>query len=269
MIEPGRMGSTVYVVIPVLNEAANVERLIAGLRATAADVTDHRFSFILVDDGSTDDTGTIAARAAAGLDFRVLRHPTNRGPGAAFGTGFEDLAICLRDEDWVVTMEGDNTSRHELLRRMLYRTLEGCDVVLASPYMYGGGLTQTTPLRVFLSHVANAFVKELLGIHGILTMSSFYRLYRGSVIRRLQASYGNRVIERTGFESMIELLLKMIYLGVSITEVPMVLDTSRRRGKSKMRILPTVWGYLTIWKDKRRWRLPTTGVEVTAQELEA
>ena len=53
-------------------------------------------------------------------------------------------------------------TRHELLRRMFHRAEEGYDVVLASPYMYGGGIVNTSPLRVFLSHVANAFVKELL-----------------------------------------------------------------------------------------------------------
>ena len=77
---------------------------------------------------------------------------------------------------------------------------------------------------------------------------------RGDVLRKLQACYGEHIVERKGFESMVELLLKMIYLRVSISEVPMVLDTSRRIGKSKMRILSTICGYLMLWKDKRRWQ---------------
>jgi hypothetical protein len=97
-------------------------------------------------------------------------------------------------------------------------------------------------------------VKEMLGLHGICTVSSFYRLYRGVVLQRLQVPYGERVLERRGFESMIEMLLKMIYLRVRISEVPMTLDTSLRVGRSKMRVLHTVAGYLTLWRDTGRWR---------------
>jgi hypothetical protein len=102
--------------------------------------------------------------------------------------------------------------------------------------------------------MANAFVKEFLGIHGILTMSSFFRLYRGRVLRRLQAHYGARIIERSGFECMVELLLKMIYLQTTISEVPMVLDTGLRVGKTKMRIGRTIRGYLAISTRTKGWR---------------
>ncbi len=61
-------------------------------------------------------------------------------------------------------MEGDNTSRHELLQQMFTRSGEGYDVILASPYMYGGGITNTSTYRVIISHVANAFVKEFIGL---------------------------------------------------------------------------------------------------------
>lgn len=136
---------------------------------------------------------------------------------------------------------------------MLHRAGEGYDAVLASPYMYGGGLVHTVPLRVMLSHIANAFVKEFLGVHGILTVSSFYRLYRGACILQLQERYGQRVIERAGFESMVEMLMKMMYLEMTISEVPMVLDTSRRAGKSKLKLGRTALGYLALYRHKRRW----------------
>ncbi|MDQ3255805.1 MAG: glycosyltransferase family 2 protein [Acidobacteriota bacterium] len=247
--------SNLFIVVPVLNEAPNLKRLMASFRQLVAEFGEqHRLQFILVNDGSTDGTETVAGQLADGLDLVILSHPTNMGPGYAFGTAFEYMAPRLRATDWVVTMEGDNTSRHELLRQMLIRTQEGYEVVLASPYMYGGGIVQTTAWRIFLSHIANTFIKEFLGIHGILTMSSFYRLHRGEVITKLQMLYGPRIIERQGFESMIEMLLKMLYLQTKISEVPMLLDTSRRIGKSKMKILRTVVGYLGLWKSKRRWQ---------------
>jgi hypothetical protein len=87
-----------------------------------------------------------------------------------------------------------------------------------------------------------------------MTMSSFFRLYRGSSFMRLQQTFGPHIIERAGFESMIELLLKITYLKMSVSEVAMKLDTSRRAGKSKMKIARTALGYVTLWWEKDRWR---------------
>lgn len=247
--------ASLYVIVPVFNEAENLKNLFNSFRSLANEFSpDLNVRFILVDDGSADGTGKIARKLANGLNFVLLTHPVNQGPGKAFASAFEHLASILHDDDWVITMEGDNTSRHELIRQMFTRAKEGYEVVLASPYMYGGGIINTSGLRVILSHVANAFVKEFLGIHGIHTMSSFFRLYRGIVVRRLQAQYGPCIIERAGFESMIELLLKMIYLQTKISEVPMLLDTARKKGKSKMKIIKTIYGYLTLWKDKKQWQ---------------
>ena len=69
---------SVSVVIPAFNEAGAIAGVIAGLTAAA---TWHEI--LVVDDGSTDDTGAIAAKAGA----RVIRHPYTKGNGAAVKTG--------------------------------------------------------------------------------------------------------------------------------------------------------------------------------------
>lgn len=245
---------TLYIVVPVFNEAPNLERLFDGLRATAHEAAELDVSVILVDDGSSDGTAELAHALAEGLDLTVLAHDTNRGPGYAFGTAFEHLASRVRSHDLVVTMEGDNTSRTELIAKMLRRSEEGHDAVFASPYAYGGAILHTSPVRVLLSHIANAFVKEFIGVHGILTVSSFFRLYRGSCLRRLQEHYGERIVERAGFESMVELVMKMMYLGMTISEIPMVLDGTRRAGRSKLNTRRTVIGYFSLFGRKREWQ---------------
>jgi dolichol-phosphate mannosyltransferase len=247
--------ATLHVLMPALDEAPNLPQVLADLRA-ARERLAGRFevALVLVDDGSTDGTGEVARAEAGALPLAVLRHERTRGPGCAFATGFGHLAPALLDDDFVLTLEADNTSRIEILEAMLHRIAEGYDVVFASPYMYGGGIEQTNAGRVALSHVANAFVKEFLGIHGLLTVSSFYRLYRGDALRRLQAHFGPGVIERAGFECMVELALKLVYLDMRISEVPMVLDTSRRIGKSKMRIVRTGRGYLALFRRKAEWQ---------------
>jgi dolichol-phosphate mannosyltransferase len=244
-----------YVVVPVLNEVENLERLFDSFAVTVSEYSETlEVKLVLIDDGSTDGTPALAEELAHSLDLELLTHGQNLGPGRAFGTAFRHLEPLLEDDDYVVTMEGDNTSRQDLLRQMLRRVDEGHDIVLASPYMYGGGIVETQATRVLISHVANAFVKEFLGIHGILTVSSFFRLYRGVAIKRLQAHYGPAILERAGFESMVELLMKAMYLRMAIAEVPMVLDTSLRRGKSAMRMRRTALGYLSLFWARHRWR---------------
>lgn len=254
MSDPPRQVRSLYVVVPVFNEAPNLERLFDGLRATASEVGEPAARIILVDDGSTDGTAELARRHADDLDVTVLSHPTNRGPGAAFGTGFAHLAGRVGPKDFVLTMEGDNTSRTELIAAMLRRAEEGHDAVFASPYMYGGGIVHTNAGRILVSHIANTIVKELYGVHGLLTVSSFFRLYRGASVLRLQRCYGERIVERSGFESMVELVMKMMYLRMSISELPMVLDSSRRAGRSKLRTTRTAVGYLSLFRHKRAWQ---------------
>jgi len=246
-----------FVIAPVLNEAENLPTLMASWQELRLAFPDWQFEFILVDDGSTDDTKIAAEKesAARGLTMRVLRHEKNQGPGAAFGTGFAYLADRLQPEDTVVTMEGDNTSRIATLKIMLDRMeREKVDVALASPYAYGGGIMNTSFHRVLLSHIANGMIKSFLDIHGIHTMSSFFRAYRGSVVLKLQDRWGPQVLERRGFECMIELLKKTILQGATITEVPMRLDTSLRKGKSKMKVMRTIRGYFSVMWKVRSWQ---------------
>jgi len=244
----------IYVVIPVLNEAGNLPKLMNSIRDACKEHSDLQFEVVLIDDGSTDNTREVAEAEKGDLSLTVLRHETNQGPGVAFQTAFNWLATRLQDDDWLLTIEGDNTSRLNLLKQMLHRSDEGYEVILASVYMYGGAIVNTNMFRILMSSIANSFVKNLLSIQGLMTISSFYRLYRGGTVRRLQAIYGDGILERSGFECMVEMVMKMVYLGTTISEVPLVLDTSMRVGRSKMKVLKTIRGYLTLATHKNRWK---------------
>ena len=194
----------VFVITPIFNEKENIPRLIKSFQ----DITEKfesKFNFIIVDDGSTDGTIEEIKHLKDNLNLEVLDYGCNKGPGYAFATGFEYLKDKITPNDIVVTMEGDNTSRIETLHLMIERLKrEKVDCVLASPYAYGGGITNTGFLRTFLCHAANTFIKEMLGIRGIHTMSSFFRVYDARLIMKLQEVYQPRILMMNGIESMIE-----------------------------------------------------------------
>jgi len=82
------------VVIPCRNEARNIAAVVAAVRIYLPTV-------IVVDDGSQDETATMAERAGAG----VLRHAVSRGKGAALATGWQ--TAHARGFEWVLMMDGD------------------------------------------------------------------------------------------------------------------------------------------------------------------
>ena len=81
------------VVIPAFNEAAAIAGVVRDLAATAS-----WHEIVVVDDGSTDGTADAAATAGA----RVIRHPYNKGNGAAVKTGIRHATGTL-----VVILDAD------------------------------------------------------------------------------------------------------------------------------------------------------------------
>ena len=237
----------IHVVVPVYDEAGNVEALAGQLRERL-DPVGVPYRLVVVDDGSTDGTADLFRRHVPGCT--ILSHGVNRGPGAAFRTGFLHVLASASPDDLVVTLEGDQTSDPRVLPRMLRRIQEEeDDIVLASCYLYGGGIRGTNLHRIGLSHVANGLMKKALGLSGLATLSSFYRVYRVSALAAMRDRYGDAFITCRGFECMVEVLYRAAQLRLRISEVPMVLDGSRRVGRSKMRVLRTSLAYLRLaWR---------------------
>lgn len=237
----------IHVVVPVYNEADDIE---AALRQVVERLEPlaQPLRIVVVDDGSTDGTAErCRAAAGAGLPVEVVGHGRNRGPGAAFRTGFLHVLRDAHPADLVVTLEGDQTSDPRVLLRLVHRVWEeGDHIALASCYLYGGGIRGTRLHRVLLSHVANGLMKRALGLSGLATLSSFYRVYLASALRALHERWGESFITTSGFECMVEILYRAARLGLRVSEVPMVLDGSRRSGRSKMKVLRTSLAYVRL-----------------------
>jgi dolichol-phosphate mannosyltransferase len=236
----------VIFVIPTYNEAENITNL---LNHTDEKMRKERLNYrvILVDDGSSDDTVELVQTLKDKIPIDVYSYYPNKGVGEAFRVGFRKaLGIC-EDGDIIVTKEADNTSDLSILDKLISKINDGYDLALASCYAREGAVLGTTLFRLILSKGANALLKAFVPMKDIHTYSSFYRAYSSKALREMYRLYGDKLIEQSGFECMVELLIKFSRNGkFRITEVPMVLDGSRRAGKSKMRIFKTVKGFLKV-----------------------
>lgn len=110
--------SRISIILPARNESRSVGVLLDSLRRQLPEA-----ELIVVDDGSTDDTGAIAAGAGA----RVIRHPVSRGNGAAIKSG----ARAAQGEI-LVFMDADGQHRAQDIPRLLQGLASGHDLVVGS-----------------------------------------------------------------------------------------------------------------------------------------
>jgi dolichol-phosphate mannosyltransferase len=223
-------------VIPALNEEANLPRLFEDLEARR-ELLPVGSRVIVVDDGSEDATPAIVEAYGGDLPVELLRFEENQGPGAAFAAGFASALEGAPDDALVVTMEADTTSDLDALPRMLARATTDADVVLADWQM-----VNVSAQRRLLSAGAGFVVRHALGLDA-KTVSSFFRVYRVSVLRAATERFGADLMRERGFACKAEILAKLASMHVRIVEEPVALDWSRRDGESKMPVLKTMLAY--------------------------
>ena len=230
----------IYFVIPLYNERNNIANLKKELLYV---LPDEKKFFVFSDDGSKDDTAAVIKSEFRDLNFIVLGNGINRGPGAAFNAGFEwVLKNSHNNDDCVVTIEADCTSDPAILPQMLSLARMGYDLVLASVYAQSGGFEKTTWIRRFISAIANITMRFAFNVR-VLTLSSFYRVYTIDLLKKLKATH-QPIIREPGFICMLEILIKSIRMNAKIIEVPTTLRSSKRIGKSKMKLVSTSLQYI-------------------------
>ena len=223
----------------------NIQQLIESV-SKKMDEIGRPYRLVVVNDGSTDGTKELVESYANRFPITLLNHDTNKNVGQVFRTGFQYALSQAAPDDIIVTKEADNTGDLGILSTMLKSVEDGSDFVLASCYAKGGKIVGTTADRRLFSSVANAILKMCFPIQGINTYSSFYRAYKAQSLKNAFEAYGGHLIEEPGFVCMVEMLIKLRWLPVKITEVPMVLRCDIRKGASKMNKTQTIAAYLRL-----------------------
>jgi glycosyltransferase involved in cell wall biosynthesis len=222
----------ITVVLPAFNEAAILEQNVEIL-FTYLDSLDHRYRWevLLVNDGSSDETGEIAERLAQRHEsLRVIHHGANFGLGQAFKTAFRTSR-----GDYVISLDIDLSYSPDHIERLLNKIeTTPAKIVLASPYMKGGEISNVPALRRVLSIYANRFLSFFAQGH-LSTLTCMVRAYDGKFIRTLD-------LRSTGMDVMPETVYKGMILRAKIEQIPAHLDWGIQREagserKSSMRIL--------------------------------
>jgi len=215
----------VTVVLPAYNESAILEDNLAIVQDyLRTQAQQYRFEVLIINDGSSDATGQIAEAQRARYDnVRVIHHPTNLGLGQGFKTGFAQSR-----GDYIAILDIDLSYAPEHIGALLEMArARKAQLVLASPYMKDGQISNVPWLRRTLSIWANRFLSFFA--HGKLsTLTCMVRVYEGEFARSL-------VLRSVGMEVMPESIYKPMILRGRIEQIPAHLDWSRQMAAPKRR----------------------------------
>ena len=200
--------STTSIIVPALNEAEAVGDLVRALRGGAA-----WHEVIVVDDGSTDGTGERAREAGA----IVVRHPYNKGNGAAVKSG-----VRRATGDAILIVDGDGQHRPADAVRLVTR-LDEYDLVVGAR----SAATQASMAR----RLGNALLNRLatyLTDREIPDLTSGFRAARRECMLEFLHLLPN------GFSTPTTTTLAFMKAGYSVRFEPV--EAARRRGESKIRL---------------------------------
>lgn len=195
------------VIIPAFNEASAIGPVVATLRAAAP-----WGEILVVDDGSTDDTGAAAAAHGA----RVVRHPYNKGNGASVKTGIRQAT-----GEWILIIDADGQHPPEDALRLVAR-LGDYDLVVGARAM----ATQATPARRIGNSLLNRLASHLADRH-IPDLTSGFRAARREQLLEFLHLLPN------GFSTPTTTTLAFLKAGYNVAFEP--IQARMRVGKSKIK----------------------------------
>ena len=196
------------IVIPAFNEAGAIGAVVRDLEAAAP-----WHEILVVDDGSTDQTGSEAAAAGA----RVIRHPYNKGNGAAVKTGIRQTTGAF-----VLIIDADGQHAPADAARLVSH-LGAYDLVVGAR---SSGSQATASRRL-----GNALLN---GIASYLTEQRIPDLTSGFRAARRECLVEFLHLLPNGFSTPTTTTMAFMKAGYSVRFEPV--DAARRQGVSKIRL---------------------------------
>ena len=199
----------VIALIPALNEAGTIRAVVAGVRP-------HVKAVIVVDDGSSDDTATLAETAGA----TVLRHDRVKGKGQAVRTGL-DHVLARTEAQYVLILDGD--MQHlpaEAPRLIAMAGRTDADLVVGVRRFERDAMPAS---RYHANVIGSRALSSFIGVP-LQDTQCGYRLFRVDMVRKMP-------LRATGYDIETEMLIKVGRLGGRIVQVPVSAVYGHARSK--------------------------------------
>jgi glycosyltransferase involved in cell wall biosynthesis len=213
-----QLPNSTSVVVPAYNEGSSIAVLVTGLRSAA-----DWHEILVVDDGSQDGTGERATAAGA----RVIRHPYNKGNGAAVKTGIRQATGTF-----ILIIDADGQHRPADALRLVGH-LDAYDLVVGAR----SARTQATTARRLGNGLLN-WIASYLTERPIPDLTSGFRAARRACLIEFLHLLPN------GFSTPTTTTLAFVKAGYSVRFE--TIDAAARDGQSKIRLGADGVGFLLI-----------------------
>jgi glycosyltransferase involved in cell wall biosynthesis len=197
--------NTLSIIIPAYNEEdgiADIAQRVLAVRDALAQVGVPNLELIVVDDGSADQTAAVVSQIA---DVRLIRHPQNRGYGAALKTGFGQAQGNL-----IGFLDADGTYPPEYFPQLCTAALNGAELVIGSRM---AGADSEMPLTRRIGNFFFANLLSLVGRQRISDSASGMRVFHRDLLERLYPL-------PDGLNLTPVMSTRAVHEGVAMTEIP-------------------------------------------------
>ena len=213
----------VSIIIPAYNEKETIGEVLSEINEVMRKSI-WGYEIIVIDDGSSDETGRIAEKKRA----RVITHPRNRGYGASLKTGIRNAK-----NNTILITDADGTYPVEEIPRLL-EEVGDYDMVV-------GARTGAKVRMPFFRRPAKFFLNRLAGYlseRKIPDINSGLRAFK----KEIALKYFHILPAKFSFTTT--LTLAFLSDDYSVKYIP--IDYRKRRGRSKIRPLKDTWGFLLL-----------------------
>jgi glycosyltransferase involved in cell wall biosynthesis len=226
---------SVSIVLPVINEAANLPHVFATLPEWVDEV-------VLVDGHSTDDTVAVTRRLRP--DIKVITQP-GKGKGDALRAGFNACS-----GDIIVAIDGDGSTHGREILQFVSALVAGADFAKGSRFSSGGSSDDITIRRRLGNKALNLLVNHIFGTQ-YSDLCYGYNAFWSKYLPDLS-------VDCPGFEIEALMSIRAAKAGLVIQEIP---SHERRRlhGTSNLRAVRDGWRILKVILRERFSSSPPSG----------
>lgn len=208
------------VVIPAYNEEHGITEIatrVLSVRDDLKKVGVKHLELLVVDDGSRDKTAQVAAKIKG---VTLIRHPQNKGYGAALKTGFAQAKGQL-----IGFLDADGTYPPEYFPKLCVSALNGSDLVIGSRM---AGEDSKMPLTRRVGNFFFAGLLSILGRQKVTDSASGMRVFKREILERVYPL-------PDGLNLTPVMSTRALHEGIKIEEVP--IPYSERVGRSKLSVI--------------------------------
>ncbi|MGZ9236068.1 MAG: glycosyltransferase family 2 protein, partial [Anaerolineales bacterium] len=165
------------IVIPAYNEENGIKEIatrVLAIEPALREIGMEGLELLVVDDGSKDRTAEVASSIPG---VHLIRHPRNKGYGAALKTGFSKATGGL-----IAFLDADGTYPPEYFPKLCCAAMNGADLVIGSRM---AGEASQMPLTRRVGNFFFATLLSLLGRQKVTDSASGMRVFKREILERI------------------------------------------------------------------------------------